>query len=615
MNGVRGVLPIFVGVLALTACGRSKFDDTDTSRTLRQAVQVEHTVTLEVPQSLSVLAPALAASERLGIGAGAEIDHVDGGAPVSSLGTEVLRVEPDAVLNDVWSRGPVDLRDRVRVRGSIHAPNVTVGEGVTLGGGHENDAIFDPPTSLSWQVTYPEQGSPGIDLAPNQTGELAPGRYLGTVRVASGAKLRLQSGVYYLDQTLQLEAQAILELNQSHGPIIIYVDSVQLRGAIISSTGDTPDLLIVALGSQTVFVERSYDGALLAPFASMVLRDVPGGHTGYFAAKTLDVDAGAKVKYRAPLALLAAADLDPSDCSALIPRPANNTREENLRYQELINRYCAIPEADECTSHAVARINVDLADVAFALMGDSITPSQFLAVVRDRSRKRYAFEIDPQLAGRLCSSGDDDGDLVPNGDDACPDTPPLTPTFDDGCTDPALPQAPSSDDVRKLFESGGFLVDPRCEGAEVLPRSVAGGFYYPGIPERGTYILGRRVTNQPPGCPMWYFFDVEEFDLAGPLKRYMVAFRENEEVTALVGGPNPVPGGFIQFNPLPSDEGTRGALGSAGSPNHRVRFRMRVMNGAGMRSTWSDWKLTNQTDCFQLGFHCPPRDIPPRQGE
>jgi hypothetical protein len=405
-------------------------------------------------------------------------------------------------------------------------------------------------------------------------------------------------------------------LKQERGPIVIYADSVQLRGGFVSSVVSAPpDLLIATIGSQTIFVEQPYDGALLAPFGGIVLRNVAAGHRGYFAAKTVEVDAGAKVRYRAPFPLLVPGVPEPDDCARLIPPPSGTGRSANIAYQELINRYCAIPGEDACTSAIVARINVDLADLGFGLMAGTITPAVFLAVTRDRTRKRQALENDRALAQRLCTDGDGDGDLVPNGDDQCPNTPPLTATFDNGygCTDSSLPDGPSGDDVDDVFDGGGFLVDPRCEGAQMLPKSVAGGFYRPAQPELGSYVLGRRVTNQPTGCPLWYFFDVEEFDLAGPLRRYLVAFHENEETTALVGMAKPVPASFIQFNPLPTDNGTRGALGSAGSPNHRVRFRMRVMNGAGMRSTWSGWKLTNQSDCFELGFFCPPRDIPPRQ--
>jgi hypothetical protein len=232
-----------------------------------------------------------------------------------------------------------------------------------------------------------------------------------------------------------------------------------------------------------------------------------------------------------------------------------------------------------------------------------VTPSTYLAVTRDRARKERAAEDNPTLANLICNGADADGDLVPDSRDTCPNTPPLTATFDNGCTDPTVPPAPSPTDVSDLFGSGSIMIDPRCRGASVLPDSVAGAFYYPGIPDRGTYIIAGRVNNQPRGCGVWYVFDIEEYNQTGTVRTYQVAFAQTEETTALVGLSTPVPHGFIQFNPFPTDAGTRGFLGSAGG-KVGVRFRVRTMNAAGMRSEWSAWKVTTLADCHQLGFQC-----------
>ena len=139
----------------------------------------------------------------------------------------------------------------------------------------------------------------------------------------------------------------------------------------------------------------------------------------------------------------------------------------------------------------------------------------------------------------------------------------------------------------------------------VLPRLPAGAFYRPKELLKGTYILSGRIRNQPAGCPVWYLFEIQELVGAQLLRTYSVAFSEAEQSAALVGSALPVPDGFIQFNPKPFDAGSRGLLGKVDG-SATVRFRVRAMNGAGVRGGWSEWKSTSNDDCLALGFKCVP---------
>lgn len=261
-----------------------------------------------------------------------------------------------------------------------------------------------------------------------------------------------------------------------------------------------------------------------------------------------------------------------------------------------------MPGVSECLIDLTSRVNVDYTLAAGALFAEQVTPAQYLAIVRDRTRKLRAAEDDPARAHALCSGADSDGDLIPDSLDKCPNTPELTATDDDGCTDPNLPPAPNPDSVREVIQQGGFIINPACSGALLMPKIPAGAFYRPANVQLGSFILSGRVTNQPPGCPIWYFFDIEEKPAGQELRRYTVAFMAREEVTAFVGLPRPVPAGFIQFNPQPTDAGTRGMLGRPGGRG--LRFRVQAMNGAGMKSGWSGWKGTTCNDCYALGLKC-----------
>ena len=121
---------------------------------------------------------------------------------------------------------------------------------------------------MSWTVVFPSAAAQSVNLEPGQATALTPGRYT-SVRVASSAALTLNSGTYYFD-SLQLEPQSHLNLQQDSGPVVVNATSFfQLRGQIAPVGGGHPDLLLVEVGATDVFVETPFDGAIIAPNASL----------------------------------------------------------------------------------------------------------------------------------------------------------------------------------------------------------------------------------------------------------------------------------------------------------------------------------------------------------
>ena len=145
------------------------------------------------------------------------------------------------------------------------------------------------------------------------------------VTVNSRGTLTLSTGTYYLTD-LDLEPQSTIALDQASGPVIIYVtNSVDFDGIFASLDGQEPDLLIGYLGTLPVVVEAGsadgglqdgpFDGAIIAPFAQMIINAASGVNTGYFAAKDIILNQGAQVQYRVPAALVAAANPSSSQCA------------------------------------------------------------------------------------------------------------------------------------------------------------------------------------------------------------------------------------------------------------------------------------------------------------
>ncbi|MCW5812097.1 MAG: hypothetical protein KIT84_13820 [Labilithrix sp.] len=292
-------------------------------------------------------------------------------------------------------------------------------------------------------------------------------------------------------------------------------------------------------------------------------------------------------------------------CAAEVPvRTDLPEKERQLAYQIDIGSYCGAAGASTCTNRLIAQANVDYATAATQVVSGQMTPAMYLALSRDRTRKLRAAEKNAREAATLCSSRDEDGDWVPDSRDRCPSTPDLAPTDDVGCPLTAPPPGPSGEAVRRLLATYNIAVSPSCKGAYVPERIPAGAFYYPSARDRGTYILAGAVRNQPAGCPVWYDFEIEEItgDFVG--FRYNVAFLDSEAKTDLVDLGRPVPNGFVQFNPKPNDPVlSRARLGETGG-RAGIRYRVRAVNGLGLRGIWSEWKTSDRSSCTALGFQC-----------
>jgi hypothetical protein len=125
-----------------------------------------------------------------------------------------------------------------------------------------------------------------------------PGSF-GAVTLNPGSGLYLASGDYYF-QSLNVQPQSALVLDNAGGPVRIYVkSSLVFSGIAVGSSGAPPQFLLAYLGTTAAPLQSAFDGTLVAPNAKITLPSV--AHTGAFYARELEVQAGAKVTY-VPLA-------------------------------------------------------------------------------------------------------------------------------------------------------------------------------------------------------------------------------------------------------------------------------------------------------------------------
>jgi hypothetical protein len=596
----------FAGAFALAAsifgC-QSREEQPDVARmqgalTLSPA---EFELALTTPPELGFQFFAVAATHDVALDADAVVTRSQGDVLIANSLQGSTKMQPLAsVTGDVYERTLLTMFPQSHVTGDAFTPSLSQQPNALLDGARIPWPAGEL-TKVEIHVEFPQETVTSTLVQPHQTSELAPGRH-NIVRVSPTGKLRLQSGSYFLE-SLDLAPNSQVELAQTTGPTYIFAHSAaRLLGTFPS---EHLGLAILQTGPEPMLVGKPFRGAIVAPNAKLNLQRTDAPHRGAFYPRAFELEPGAKLVYEPPNVLVPLVydpTVDLQACAdAILPREDLTGDALEIAYQQDIARYCTMLGVDVCEADLTGRANAEYTQAAGALFGKLFTPAEYLALVNDRADKLAAAEDDSLLAHEICAEPDADGDWVPDDRDDCDDTPPLVATTDDGCTDSNLPQAPSAEDMAAVFERGGFISNLACSGAKILPKLPAGGFYYPGDRPRGTYILAGRVINQPEGCLVWYYFDVEQ-TYNDVTSRYIVAFSEREEATALVGSAEPVPGGFIQFNPRPADAGTRGKLGKAGGKH--VRYRVKAMNGGGMQTGWSEWKTTTNDDCLALGFVC-----------
>ncbi len=522
-------------------------------------------------------------------------------APIAtSVGAVELGVE--AKTGDIYSIGAVTLRNNARVDGTVRAlGQVTVGSGATITGTTVTTPDLKPLAVRRWVVTIPATFSSGRTVDADQTAALGPPGAYGDVLVNSRGTLTLSSGTYFL-KSLAIQSGATVRVDQSGGPLILYVlDSFAYRGSVVSTTGASVNLMVGYLGTAPVLIEARFGGTFVAPYATLTLGStIPAQYSGAFFAKVLATGPAAHVRLL-PSLLDDVSDGTLRDCTQSLQLDQSLPEPLRMKQAQLdLLRFCLAPGIDECELRMMAIANADRRALALQYVAKAIDAPTHLAVTRDITRKVHRMQREPALLSKYCD-GDDDGDRVPNGDDQCPATPPLTPTTAVGCTDSARPQTAPRAVIDLLLGRKGILYNPKCDGAAppAVPVPTACGM---GIPVPST-VYSLMTFHQltplpemvPQGCDMWY--EVQVFSPA-LRKSYTMAFRLGETGSFI---PNPPPyKGFVTFTTTNAEPDDRGrfarevaiaALG--GTPGidpeeaRTIVVQARATNGNGAQSSWS----------------------------
>jgi outer membrane protein assembly factor BamB len=263
-------------------------------------------------------------------------------------------------------------------------------------------------------------------------------------------------------------------------------------------------------------------------------------------------------------------------------------RDEIVRRFQILLAACGGPGIDACEARVQGAINADRFLAAQRIAAEQLSPAQYLAVLRDRTHKLELLRADG--GAHLCDvlGSDADGDHVADADDACPGTPLLTPTHDDGCTDPSLPDAPSAALVKQGLAAMNLLLDESCGTTPPKgPGIDLTAIHFPGVdfdnPSEKEFWFSIAHT-QPPGCGEFYEMEVLYRAADGTLETWYLVF---PSVRGTSQGPE-----TLSFSTFRTDPGTYGAftrskafvdINNAGAVTH---YRLRTTTYAGLRSEW-----------------------------
>jgi hypothetical protein len=266
----------------------------------------QRTTSFPLPDNVRRRDVAVAANGILKLGDGAHAVTSGGGyAPVanSGAGTSTTYYGFNAITGSLTSRPDVTLKDGAIVSGDLVTAGQIVRVGMNVNGsvtGSVTEHTDFATQDITYTVTFPPVSNGPVRLEPNTQATLAPGRY-GAVNVKAGSTIFLRTGAYYID-SLQLEPQSTLQLDDAQGAVEIYVSGSFdfFRGQILNNGGPQPELLVVVFGNSTTYVEAPFRGAIVAPAASIVLGVVTGGHIGAFLGRNVELRPGAVVTQRSP---------------------------------------------------------------------------------------------------------------------------------------------------------------------------------------------------------------------------------------------------------------------------------------------------------------------------
>jgi hypothetical protein len=216
-----------------------------------------------------------------------------GFAMLGNTGSGAIELGSFAQSGGLLSEGTVLLGSHATVNGNVESAGavVTHGPSTVTGTIAANTPVALPPGLDLTGVVFPTTNNGALQVAEGGTVSPVPGAY-SDVKVGRFGTLVLTAGTYFFE-TLELDGDSRLNLDQSAGSVTLYVHQrMDYEGQIASIAGAPGGFVLGYAGTETLVIGTPFlSGTLIAPNARVeVTRHVAPGFTGELFAKEIEVE-------------------------------------------------------------------------------------------------------------------------------------------------------------------------------------------------------------------------------------------------------------------------------------------------------------------------------------
>lgn len=299
-----GSIAALLGLVGLLACGASDHaspEDVGSNTAAVTGGPTTYPINVTLPTGTSIVNTTVGAAGGIAYGPGDTIV----GATASALGIVELGVASTSLGITASGTAKIDLGSVVN--GNVTTGGLIVNLGRITGTQKTLSSTTATPLTTSWSVTDPGPDQGPITLTNNAVASPTPGSY-DAVTVNPGSSLYLHGGTYFF-QSLDLELGANLFIDNSHGPVFLYVTSaLTFRGTEEALNAGTPEFFLGFLGTCNVTLEAPFRGVFLAPNSLVLHLADPlwvtnpakkaAGNDATFYAISLTIDPGEKSIHR-----------------------------------------------------------------------------------------------------------------------------------------------------------------------------------------------------------------------------------------------------------------------------------------------------------------------------
>jgi hypothetical protein len=235
----------------------------------------------------------LVATRSLAVGAGVVIrDGPNADGPVANLGKGMTRIGAGASVGGVFSNAHIAIGTAGRVNGPLTtAVPFIKPTSVIVKGKVTTDRVIHGDRHELVTVTFGDEPPVLVIGAERQ---LEPGRY-GRIRVGGHGALLLSSGTYSFT-SLDVAPRATLELDESKGPVILFVRTAFHFAGLEREVGGEGHVLVAVFGCIGDTLSASFRGTVMAPGALLSLAPArPASFRGRFFGESIVVGAKSQV--------------------------------------------------------------------------------------------------------------------------------------------------------------------------------------------------------------------------------------------------------------------------------------------------------------------------------